>query len=251
MARARYDGVWPGPGYADPVSQLDPVAQFEPAAGLDPVPRFEPAAGAGGWPVTDPGVPAASVLARFDPGRRGLRALAVVAALVVLVAGYLAWRAQPRAEPVPPPVPSMPLQVSSAGTILVAVTGRVAHPGVVRLPAGARVQDAIEAAGGALPGTDLAFLNLARPVRDGELVIVGVTPPPGLALPGAPDNGRVNLNTATPADLDTLPGIGPELAARIIDYRTQHGGFRSVDELRKVSGIGDAKYAELKDRVTV
>ena len=88
---------------------------------------------------------------------------------------------------------------------------------------------------------------------DGELLLIGVTaaPPAGGPAPGAATGGRVNINLATLAELDTLPGIGPALAQRIVDYRTAHGGFRSVDELRKVEGIGDAKFAEIKDRVTV
>jgi competence protein ComEA len=206
-----------------------------------------------------------SVLGSFDPGRRRIRALAAVAAVVVLVAGYLAWRAQPRPEPVPaassipapggPPEPIGPAS-ASATSIVVAVQGRVRHPGLVRLPAGARVQDAIEAAGGAVPGTDLSFVNLARRLVDGELLVIGVTPPPGVDLNGgagtaATAGGRVNLNTATLAELDGLPGIGPSLAQHIIDYRTAHGGFHSVNELRQVEGIGDAKFAQLKDRVTV
>jgi len=135
----------------------------------------------------------------------------------------------------------------------------VRKPGLVRLPAGARVADAIEAAGGVLPDTDLSFVNLARKVVDGELIVVGVTPPPGVAGPaggaaGTPPGGPaalVNLNTASLAELQTLPGIGAVLAQRILDYRTKHGQFRSVDELRQVEGIGDAKFAQLKDRVTV
>ena len=149
--------------------------------------------------------------------------------------------------------------------LVVAVEGKVRHPGLVRLPPGSRVADAIDAAGGAEPGTDLSFVNVAQKVVDGELIVIGVTPPPGVAAtsgsgsstagaggggaatPGAP----INLNSASDADLETLPGIGPALAQRIIAYRTQHGSFRSVDELRNVSGIGDAKFAEIKDLVTV
>jgi competence protein ComEA len=110
-----------------------------------------------------------------------------------------------------------------------------------------------------LPGTDISFLNLARKVSDGELIVVGVTPPPGVAQGGsgeaggggAPGGGPVNLNTAGIDQLQTLPGVGPVLAQRILDYRTAHGGFRSVADLRQVSGIGDARFAQLKDLVTV
>lgn len=133
--------------------------------------------------------------------------------------------------------------------LVVAVAGRVARPGLVRLPAGSRVADAIDAAGGALPDTDLSTLNLARKVTDGELIVVGVPPPPAGA--GAVAGGLVNLNTATLDQLQTLPGVGPVLAQRIIEYREQHGGFANVADLRNVTGIGDARYNELKTRVTV
>ncbi len=196
-------------------------------------------------------------LGAFDPGRRGLRALLVVAAVVVVIAGYLFWRGQPRVEPLTTTAPpTAGAAAASAGEpsgyLVVAISGRVLRPGLIRLPAGARVQDAIDAAGGVLPGTDLTMVNLARRVTDGELLVIGVTPAPGDAgsAAGAPA-GKVNINSAGLSQLDTLPGIGPALAQRIIEYRTAHGGFRSVDELRKVEGIGDAKYAELKDRVTV
>jgi competence protein ComEA len=216
----------------------------------------------GGAGIAGGGGPAGGrgVLGAFDPGRRGLRALLVVAAVVVVVAGYLFWRGQPRVEAAPgaptATVPGSPADPSApAGTILVAVTGRVVHPGLVRLPDGARVQDALAAAGGVLPGTDISFLNLARKLTDGELLVVGVSPPPqavdGAAAGTAAGAGRVNINTGTVAELDTLPGIGPALAQRIVDYRAAHGPFHSIDELRKVSGIGDAKFAEIKDRVTV
>jgi competence protein ComEA len=117
------------------------------------------------------------------------------------------------------------------------------------------VADAIAAAGGVLPGTDAATVNLARKVTDGELIVVGV-PVPATAAGGDPagpaaPGGKVNLNTATLAQLDSLPGVGEVLARRILDYRTSHGGFRSVSELRQVDGIGDSRYEQLKDLVTV
>ncbi|MFC7480743.1 helix-hairpin-helix domain-containing protein [Luedemannella flava] len=208
-------------------------------------------------------------LSALNPGRAGLRALAVVAALVATVAAFLAWQARPDVSSVPPSVvdggptavvalpASAPSTVAPSGEIVVSVAGRVRRPGLVRLPAGARVADALEAAGGALPGTDLTYLNLARKVADGELVVVGVTPPPGVAIEGGGGSagagaaaGPVNLNTATIAQLQTLPGVGPVLAQRILDYRTAHGGFRSVGDLRQVSGIGDTRFAQLKDLVT-
>ncbi|WP_412098966.1 helix-hairpin-helix domain-containing protein [Micromonospora sp. BRA006-A] len=212
----------------------------------------------------------------FDPGRRGVRALAAVAAVVVVVAAVWAWRARPSAEPVQPvaasseaPVstateaaPGAPVPAGSPGQVVVALAGKVRRPGLVRLPAGARVADAIEAAGGALPGVDVALLNPARKVTDGELILVGVTAPPGQAAPGpaagggapggsAAPAGPVNLNTATLAQLDALPGVGPVLAQRILDHRDRNGGFRSVSDLRQVDGIGDARYEQLKELVTV
>ncbi|MFC4109964.1 helix-hairpin-helix domain-containing protein [Micromonospora zhanjiangensis] len=284
-------------GYAVPVgrplgrpSALDPPDPPDPSTGPDPVTgvdgRALPAASTGlGAP--DP-LPAEDDLADrprlagagvFDPGRRGVRALAAVAVLVVLAAAGWAWLSRPAAEPVPAasaaaatPEPAGASAASRSGPppapagagnpteVVVAVAGKVRRPGLVRLPPGARVADAIEAAGGALPGVDVAMVNPARKVTDGELIVIGVTPPPaGAAGPvggqsgaaGAGPGGKVNLNTATVAQIDALPGVGPVLAQRIIDYREQHGGFRSVGDLRQVTGIGDARYQDLKDLVTV
>ncbi|WP_245722268.1 ComEA family DNA-binding protein [Micromonospora matsumotoense] len=209
----------------------------------------------------------------FDPGRRGVRALAAVAVVVVLGAGFWAWRSRPQAQPVPAATavagPESSAGAASGpapkptGDLVVAVAGKVRRPGLVRVPAGARVADAVEAAGGALPGVDVALLNPARKLTDGELILVGVTAPPGgtgpdgaaagpaAAPPGGVPSGRVNLNTATLAQLDALPGVGPVLAQRILTHRDQQGGFRSVGDLRQVDGIGDARYEQLKDLVTV
>lgn len=197
-------------------------------------------------------------LAAFDPGRRAVRALGVLALVVALVVGFLVWRGRPRAEPVaadPAVTAVAAAPVSSpTTTIVVSVMGRVKRPGLVRLPQGSRVADAIEAAGGVEPGTDLGYLNLARKVVDGEMLAIGVSPPPvppgGGGGPPA-GGGLVNLNSATVAELDTLPGVGPVLAQRIIDHRNRNGGFRSVEELRKVEGVGDARFEQLKDLVTV
>ncbi|MFC4072384.1 helix-hairpin-helix domain-containing protein [Actinoplanes subglobosus] len=201
----------------------------------------------------------------FDPGRPGVRAMAAVAVVVVLVAGFLAWRSRPRVDEVVSDAAATASGVAGAsrapasgpvaGELVVAVGGKVRKPGLVRLATGSRVADALEAAGGAQPGVDVAPLNLARKVVDGELIMVGVTPPPGAtagvaATPGAA-GGVVNLNTATLSQLDSLPGVGPVLAQRILDARDAQGGFRAITDLRKVDGIGDSRYEQLKDLVTV
>lgn len=147
-----------------------------------------------------------------------------------------------------------------AGTeIVVDVSGKVRDPGIHRLPAGSRVEDALRAAGGVRPGTRTDTLNRARFLVDGEQVVVGGPAPVGTAPGGSPGTAGtaagatptapVSLNTATADQLDTLPGVGPVLARHIVDYRTRNGGFRSVDELREVNGIGDRRFAELRNLV--
>jgi competence protein ComEA len=143
---------------------------------------------------------------------------------------------------------------------IVHVAGAVAKPGVYDLDAGARVIDAIEAAGGGAPDADLNRLNLAAKVADGQRVLVqrvGEAAPAGSASPGgsggenADPSGLVSLNSATQAELEALPGIGPTLAEAIITERERRGGFRSVNELRDVRGIGEKRFADLKDKVTI
>lgn len=178
------------------------------------------------------------------------------------------WRDRPVPESVPalPPV-AVAAQPSTAPTggpaesaeIVVSVAGTVVTPGLVTLPAGARVADALAAAGGALPGTDLLTLNLAQVLADGEQVLVGVPGAPvagpaagssGSGTPGAA-GALVDLNTASAAELEELPGVGPVMGQAIVDWRTENGGFRSVDQLMDVSGVGDARFAQLKDLVRV
>ncbi|PSM43303.1 DNA-binding protein [Streptomyces dioscori] len=147
--------------------------------------------------------------------------------------------------------------------LVVDVSGKVREPGIHRLPAGSRVADALKAAGGVRPGTDTEGLNRARFLVDGEQVLVGAPAAVGPGAPGAAGTSGaagpggaapapvtpVALNTATLEQLDTLPGVGPVLAQHIIDYRGRHGGFRSVDELREVNGIGDRRFADLRNLV--
>ncbi len=150
---------------------------------------------------------------------------------------------------------SSPAAAPGPGRITVHVAGAVLHPGIVQVPAGARVVDAIQAAGGGLPTADLDRLNLAAKLADGQRIAVEKIGAPGGAAAGAsPGDGAdapVNLNTATAAQLEALPGVGPALAGAIIKERQRRGGFRSVDELRRVHGIGDRRFADLKDLVTV
>ncbi|MGW5638121.1 helix-hairpin-helix domain-containing protein [Streptomyces sp. NPDC003832] len=138
--------------------------------------------------------------------------------------------------------------------IVVDVGGKVREPGIHRLPAGSRVEDALRAAGGVRPGASTEGLNRARFLVDGEQVLVGApaaaqgpAAPPG--APGAGPAAPVSLNTATAEQLDTLPGVGPVLAQHIIDHRTRNGGFRSVAELREVNGIGERRFADLRTLV--
>lgn len=150
-------------------------------------------------------------------------------------------------------------ETGAAGAVVVDVSGKVHKPGLLRLPAGSRVADALLAAGGVRPGTDTDGLNRARLLVDGEQILVGgPTPAPGTDPAGPAIGGSargaapatpVSLNTATMDQLNALPGVGPVLAQHIVDYRTQHGGFRSVDELRKVSGIGERRFADLRNLV--
>jgi competence protein ComEA len=151
---------------------------------------------------------------------------------------------------------------TASGPLVVAAAGAVAHPGVYRVTSGARVIDVIQAAGGAAPDADLDRINLAAKVADGDRVYVSRRGEPGdagvaAAGPGVSGGNTaaapaiVDLNTATAAQLEALPGVGPATAQAIIDYRTQHHRFRSVDELLEVRGIGEAKLAQIKPHVRV
>ena len=256
---------------ADGDSDPDPDADPDP----DPVP------GRGQGPEQEPevGLPpgigrhrAPGAAVRLDPGRRGARSLwaaGLVAAL--LVAGWT-WLDRPQVQPVsssvPPaaptaskssaPSPPVGEVAETSSTVVVSVVGLVKRPGLVTLATGARVADAISAAGGLLPHADAASVNLAAVVSDGEQIAVGVPGSWGessgtggpAAAPASPA-ARLNLNTATVADLDGLPGIGPVLAQRIIDYRDQQGRFTSVDQLDDVPGIGPSIAARLTKLVTV
>jgi competence protein ComEA len=163
----------------------------------------------------------------------------------------------PRATPDPPAGAGRSPAAGPSDRVAVHVAGRVRRPGLVRLPAGSRVHDAIRAAGGTTPGADLDAVNLARKLADGEQVRIpgpgDPAPPDAAASPGsaaATPSAPLDLNTATTEQLDTLPGVGEVTAGRIIAYRTAHP-FTTVDELLEVPGIGQRRFEQLKDLVTV
>lgn len=230
----------------DPLPEV--AARLELLAGSRPVPGWVP-----DQPDLSPGEPVPTVVgllrsARVDPGRRGVLALVGVGLVAALIAGVVLLRGRPSEQPLA--VPSVVDATATAGPALVVdVAGKVRHPGLVRLPSGSRVDDALRAAGGLLPGASIGSLNLAAKVTDGQQVLVGEPAATGTAVATA--GGSVDLNSATAQDLDALPGIGPVLAQRIVDWRTEHGRFASVDQLREVSGIGESKYQQLKSKVRV
>lgn len=217
---------------------------------------------------------------RLDLGSRGLRVLIVVGAVLVLGTAGLLMREAPEVVAVPPlpPVAGPAVEASPSAepdppaSMVVSVVGAVMRPGLVTVPAGSRVADAVAAAGGHRPEADMLTLNWARPVADGEQVVVGVGgaapvggvltaggapaggAPPAGGTPtavgaGATAPGRISLNSATEAELDGLPGVGPVTAAAIVAWREENGPFASVDQLAEVTGIGPARLQKLTDLV--
>ncbi|MFS0867553.1 ComEA family DNA-binding protein [Microbacterium sp. 179-B 1A2 NHS] len=177
--------------------------------------------------------------------------LVIAAAVITLALGFVRTGSSTEVETFPQAAPSI-----APATVYVHVSGEVQTPGLYRLSDGARVVDAVAAAGGFTADAAPGGVNLARPVSDGEQLVVPAegaeTPAPaeGAAPPGAGD-GRIDLNTADIAALDTLPRVGPAIAQRILDWRDEHGRFTSVDDLMAVPGIGEKMLAALRDLVTV
>lgn len=220
--------------------------------------------------LTDEDEPAEPSVARFLPGGATVAALILV---VVLIAAVGVWRhaatrehsqalaqsssegAESGSAPVAAgPSPSAPASAGDNADVVVYVSGAVASPGVLTLPATSRVIDAITAAGGATPEADLESINLARILVDGEQIRVGVvgeSPPPAssAAGPTAGTGTCVRLATATEDELQTLPGIGPALATRIISYRATHPRLSSVEELDDVPGIGPSLIEKIRPGV--
>ncbi len=199
--------------------------------------------------------------------------VAVVAVVVAVGVRYviLPRHAEPRgahgivlapAEESPQPAAGGAQSAAPAPDLMVYVCGAVRTPGVVRLPAGARVDDALALAGGPTAKAELAAVNLAATLADGQQIVV---PERGEAAAAAASQGGlgaqavgaaqpgalVNINTAGLEELQTLSGVGPATAQKIIDYRTAHGGFKTIEEIKEVSGIGDARFAGMQDFITV
>lgn len=251
-------------GHGADLAEFVDLTESPPAGGQSPAGDQPPAPG-----PAPPGrklrrwLPAGASRVRLDPGRRTAILLAVVVLLGGLVATVGVWRSRPVAEPLPAALPAVgaPAAASTpaeAEAVVVSIAGLVTEPGLIRLPAGSRVADAVRAAGGVLPDTDLTRINLARRLTDGEHVVIDPdaepVPAAGAAAPGVPGQGSgamVNLNLATLDELVTLPGIGPVTAQHILDWRAEHGQFGSVDQLREVSGIGEVRFGRLRDLVTV
>ncbi|MFD8249325.1 helix-hairpin-helix domain-containing protein [Nocardia sp. NPDC059691] len=231
---------------------------------------------------------------RLDPGRYGVRTLALVGLAAMVVAGVVVFRERPIAHTVPPlPIgQSVALATTSAATmsaggappravdpgsptteLVVSVVGLVHRSGLVRLPDGSRVADALAAAGGPSEGADTTGLNLAQRLSDGDQVQVGPAAPSSgasqqgsgtIGAGGRPSTGsaaapsrpsspasRIDLNTASEAELDALPGVGPVTARAIVNWRTTNGRFSTIEQLGEVDGIGPARLARLRDLVRV
>jgi competence protein ComEA len=183
-----------------------------------------------------------------------LCALAVVA-VALIGARYLKQEGGGGSATARPPAP-VRVRESGGGQAFVHVTGAVRRPGVYRVPAWARLDFAVKRAGGAAAGANLEGVNLAAKIADGQQVVVprkgaagAASGLSGVGDPAGGPSGPVSLNTATPEQLDQLEGVGPATAQKILEWRKQHGGFRSVDDLKQITGIGPKKFAALKDKV--
>ena len=176
-------------------------------------------------------------------------ALGIIAAIVLIVSLLMVLRGNTQINPAPEIIPI----TISEPEIFVDVTGAVNNPGVYSLTGRSRVIDAIKAAGDSAPGADLSTINLARVLNDGEQIYVdsAVINSFGQRVTKKVASGPININRATLRQLDGLDGIGPVIAGRIIEYRKKNGSFLTIDDLQKVSGIGAAKFAQIKSKVRI
>ncbi|WP_347877835.1 ComEA family DNA-binding protein [Streptomyces lydicus] len=284
----------PPPGH-DPPPDPDPVPATTPVPASPPPGRSAPRRLDGAWLALRERLPL-WVQLRCGTDPKALAALALVLVVAVGFAVQHFWTGRPEAVRAPvaerpravrgpgpggeaapslPPSGAVSSGASASGPpvgrgrqLVVDVVGKVRHPGIHRMPPGARVIDALQAAGGVLRGASTRGLNRARLLTDGEQIVVGDAGaaagagagggggagPGAVAGGGAPGagggpGGPVSLSTATEQQLDALPGVGPVLARHIIEFRSRHGGFTSVEQLRQVTGIGDRRFADLRPLV--
>jgi competence protein ComEA len=195
----------------------------------------------------------------LDRDPRRLAAWAAAAVVLILLGAWYLTRARPTASASEPPVATIAVQSSATkgASVVVDVAGAVARPGVYRLTSADRVEDALKRAGGATHRADLSQINRAAKLEDGRQILVPTRAPAVKAAvapttpEGGPPSQPINLNTATLEQLDTLDGVGPTTAQKILDYRKEHGGFGSVDELDQIPGIGETRLAAMRDHVRV
>jgi len=193
----------------------------------------------------------------FNIEKEQKRGLIIIFALTVGIAGFYFFNSRPSMQPaLVPDLNSGMVQEKVLETpvdLIINVAGKVNNPGVYQLPQGSRVIDAIKAAGNQHKGVDISDINLARLLVDGEQILVGSAKPSSgkTSVKKITTDNPLDINRATIAQLDTLPGIGPVTAQRIIDYRTKVGRINSVDELKKISGLGGAKFEEIKSLLRV
>lgn len=178
------------------------------------------------------------------------RSMGVLLSIVLLVAAGMIYGIHMEEQTLPLDAAEQPAKGQSQLTVY--VSGAVVHPGVIALPDGSRVADAVNACGGVLPTADMDALNMAQSLQDGvQIRVVEKVGQSATAASAAVQDGKVNINTADEKALDALPGIGPTMAQRIVEYRKQNGPFQQVEDLKKVKGIGAAKFAKLKEKVSL
>ena len=177
------------------------------------------------------------------------RALLILGVLIITISSLIVVRGNSH-EVIAPPI--VPIQIATP-EIFIDVTGAVNTPGVYSMPANSRVIDAIKAAGNSAPGADLSTINLARVLSDGEQIYVDATiiNSAGVRVSKSLHSAFININRATAGQLDSLDGIGPVIAKRIVEYRKVNGPFTSIEDLQKVSGIGVAKFAQIKSKLRI